>query len=84
MYIKEHVDVVFFCFFFFVFFFVFLIYIKRLDISFLSILNSKTHFVCYIMDISHVPNWPETFKFPQRSFGVKNPVKNASRHHGFR
>ena len=28
------------------------------------------------MDISHVPNWPETFKFPQRSFGVKNPVKN--------
>ena len=30
--------------------------------------------VYFIMDIPIVPNQPETFKFPQRSFGVKIPV----------
>ena len=47
--------------------------------SFLTILNDKTVHVCAcrssIMDIPPVPNQPRTFKFPQRSFGQKNPVK---------
>lgn len=29
------------------------------------------------MDIPPVPNQPKTFKFPQRSFGQKNPVKRS-------
>ena len=42
--------------------------------SFLTILNYKTVFACRssVMDI---PPVPKTFKFPQRSFGQKNPVK---------
>ena len=42
--------------------------------SFLTILNYKTVCACRssIMDI---PPVPKTFKFPQRSFGQKNPVK---------
>ena len=45
--------------------------------SFLTILNYKTVCACCssIMDIPPVPNQPKTFKFPQRSFGQKNPVK---------
>ena len=29
------------------------------------------------MDVPPDPNQPKTFKFPQRSFGVKNPVKRS-------
>ena len=45
--------------------------------SFLTILNYKTvcAWRCSIMAISPVPNQPKKFKFPQRSFGQKNPVK---------
>ena len=47
--------------------------------SFLTILNYKTVCACRtsIMDIPPVPNQPKTFKFPQRSFGQKNPVKRS-------
>ena len=47
--------------------------------SFLTILNYKTVCACRssIVDIPPVPNQPKTFKFPQRSFGQKNPVKRS-------
>ena len=47
--------------------------------SFLTILNYKTVCACHssIMDIQPVPNRPKAFKFPQRSFGQKNPVKRS-------
>ena len=52
--------------------------------SFLTILNYKTLCTCRsaIMDIPPVPNLPKTFKFPQRSFGQKNPVKEVFSLHG--
>ena len=47
--------------------------------SFLTILNYKTVCACRsaITDIPPVPNQPKTFKFPQRSFGQKHPVKRS-------
>ena len=47
--------------------------------SFLTILNYKTVCACRssIMEIPPVPNQPKTFKFPQCSFGQKNPVKRS-------
>ena len=47
--------------------------------SFLTILNYKTVCACRssIMDIPPVPNQHKTFKFPQSSFGQKNPVKRS-------
>ena len=51
--------------------------------SFLTILNYKTVCACRssIMDIHipPIPNQPKTFKFPQRFFGHKNPVKRIVR-----
>ena len=43
------------------------------------ILNYKTVCACRssIMDVPLFPNQPKTFKFPQRSFGQKNPVKRS-------
>ena len=39
---------------------------------------------CYssAMDKPPDPNQPKAFKFPQRSFGVKNPVKKVFRLRG--
>ena len=47
--------------------------------SCLSILNFKTirAYRSSSMDIPPVPNQPKTFKFPQRSFSQKNPVKRS-------
>ena len=47
--------------------------------SFLTILNYNTVCACRssILVIPPVPNQPKTFKFPQRSFGLKNPVKRS-------
>ena len=53
--------------------------IKILKTSFLTILNYKTVCACRssIMGIPPVPNLPKTLKFPQGSFGQKNPVKRS-------
>ena len=47
--------------------------------SFLTILNYKTVYACRssIMNIPPVPNQPKRFKFPQRFFRQKNPVKRS-------
>ena len=55
-------------------------HIKHFEFACMYILSSETVLICQCyskmdMQVPPVPNQPKTFRFPQRTFGVKNPRK---------